>query len=220
MENNKKMLDDIQAFQNAGFRLTNKDELMLGGSGDFDPHSPDVVLIAQNDVADSPLKHAIACMHEQARNNTFIYTALSSNTQPEKIKALEEMGGFFYQLSTGDHMGYIPMNDSPVAPGVAGSDKSSYRDTLDDIAMLNLDTIKMPLSAEAIGLLPFFSQENSMAETLTDKELVNKLADHLGDFGGVLDMSEYQQRAFEDRCDQNRVHTMDYHRVDNGLRNI
>lgn len=199
MDNNKSIQADIAVFQDAGFRLVDKEAAMaLTGNEEFDSHSPDAILVAQNDVAGSALPYAIACMHSGSRNNTFIYAALDKSTSADKISQLERMGGFFYELSSGDHMGYIPVRDTPVAPGEVGNEMGSYEDTLNDLLLMDLQTVKIPLDNEAIGLLPFFTDENSLPSKLTDEQLVSKLASNLGDFTDVMDATDEQKLAMRE----------------------
>jgi hypothetical protein len=200
MNNNKKtMMDDIASFQNAGFRLADKaSALKVDIHKEFDPHSPDGILVSKNDVSGAALKHGIACMYANSRNNTYIYTALNKTTTDDKIEALENMGGFFYKIPDGTHVGYIPLNDKPIAPGVDSESPKSFTEALEDISLLELDTVKMPMHHSALGLLPFFAEERSNPSMLTEEQLIDKLASNLGDFSEVMDMTP-QQKDIMDR---------------------
>jgi hypothetical protein len=194
------LMKDVAVFQQYGFKLVNKDNV-LGNEDDdysFDPHSPDAILVTQGGVSGTPLNHGIVCMHANARSNTFIYTALNEATESSKLESLEQMGSFFYQIPDGTHVGYIPVGDKSYVPNKSSPVQSDFSDTLDKITALKLDTVNMPMHPSALGLLPFFSQENSRPQRLTEDQLIRSVVQSLGSQSGVMDMNDHQKELLND----------------------
>jgi hypothetical protein len=196
----EKLIRDVQTLSNAGFRHANKSrfeeitnpisEFAIVDDNKKNHFEPDITLVRHgHDSGGSGLRsgefNALVSMHSESTGSASMSFALSKNTTPEQIAALDNLGTVVFPLTDGRsvvHMSMCPSGSKP-----EDSQVQNFEDCLMKLSELNLETVKYPTDDISLSLLPMFSAPENRPRDMTSDQIADFIVQNLGDQSLVFD---------------------------------
>lgn len=181
----------VSPFIDAGFRLVDKEQSMSNfkdGSNDC------VTMIAAADVQGMPVDYAILNLFKGRPRETCLVLAFDGSNEEGMLNQLQDLG----LIGITSPCGKIAAH---VLPEYGKDPVESLLDKLYKISEMELKTVKYPMDACSLNMLPAFADSYHSLYALDEIEIAREVGIHVGDHYEVMDLTNEQINYFENKID-------------------